>query len=314
MAEGGPKVRKNSKKGKAEQKLEVFCNECNEICSEDDKMTINCDLCKKCYHKGCTSIKNTEWKVLTANQNILYSCDNCLERKGNEALELREIKEMLQDNLRETKLFMTSMEEKIYNNVDKLIEEKLGKQSQTQDKLENMMKEVKETEINIEKKIHTEVKIYLDNQKEKEDKVNNIMVLRLKEPAGNEEQEQIENYRNEIKKLFQKTNPELTAEIETVLNAKKSFRLGKKRDDAIRPRPIKIELPDEDMKRQIFKGCRNLKESDYRQVSIQNDLTKAEQEQNYKLRQELKERRGKGEQVCIYNGQVINEKDHPRHK
>ena len=314
MAETGLKARKNSKKGKMEQKVEVVCNECSETCLEDDKMIINCDLCKNYYHKGCTSIKNTEWKVLTANQNILYSCDNCLEKKGNEATELKEIKEMLQDNLRETKLFMTTMEEKIYRNVDKLIEEKLGKQSQTQDKLENMMKEVKEAEINIEKKIHTEVKIYLDNQKEKENKVNNIMVLRLKEPAGNDEQEQIENDRNEIKKLFHKTNPELTAEIETVLNTKKSFRLGRKRDDAIRPRPIKIELPDEEMKKQIFKGCRNLKESEYRLVSIQNDLTKAEQEQNYKLRQELKERRGKGEQVCIYNGQVIEEKDHPRHK
>ena len=167
MAEGGPtKDRKNSKKGKqVENKSEVLCNECSEICSEDDKSTINCDLCKKYYHKGCTSIKTTEWKILTANQNILYSCDNCLERKGNEATELREIKEMLQSNLRETKLFMTSMEEKIYRNVDKLIEEKLGNQSQTQDKLESMMKEVKETEANIEKKIQTEVKIYLLSMK-----------------------------------------------------------------------------------------------------------------------------------------------------
>ena len=113
---------------------------------------------------------------------------------------------------------------------------------------------------------------------------------------------------------FKKTNPELTAEIESVLDKKKSFRLGKKRDDAARPRPIKIELPDDDMKRQIFRGCKNLKQTEYRNVSIQNDLTRAEQEQNFKLRQELRERKEKGEQVCIYNGQVIQEKDHPRHK
>ena len=91
------------------------------------------------------------------------------------------------------------------------------------------MKEVRDTEVNIEQKIHAEVKIYLDNQKEKESKLNNIMVLRLKEPAGNDEKEQIENDRTEVKKLFQKTNPESTAEIESVLDKKKSFRLGKKK-------------------------------------------------------------------------------------
>ena len=52
------KERRNSKKSKpTEQKSETLCHECNELCNEDDRQTINCDLCKKWYHKGCTNIK-----------------------------------------------------------------------------------------------------------------------------------------------------------------------------------------------------------------------------------------------------------------
>ena len=205
------------------------------------------------------------------------------------------------------------MEDKINKNVERLIDEKLAKQGQAQDKLETMMKEVREVEVNIEDKIQKQVKIYLDNQKEKENKANNIIILRMEEQTGNEE-EQIENDKKEIKKLLQKTNPELTAEIDDVLDKQKTYRLGKRREENARPRPIKIQLPDEDIKKQIFRGCRNLRQSAYNHVSIQNDLTKDEQEKNYRLRQELKQRREKGEQVCIFNGQIIDEKDRPRRK
>ena len=303
--------RKSSKPNKS---CENYCNDCNEIVQDDDKNTINCDLCRKWYHKACTSIKTAEWKVLIGNPNILYSCDICLEKQGNEASEMREIKELMTEHFKETKQLMTNMEEKLFKKVDKLIDEKLAKQNQKQEKLENMIKDVKETELRIEEKIQAEVKVYLDHQKEKESKLNNIIILRMKEQDGKDDEEIIENDRKEIKKLLKKTNPELTAEIDKVLDQKKSFRLGKKKEGVERPRPIKLELPDEDMKRQIFRGCRNLRNSDYNNVSIQNDLTREEQQQSFKLRQELKQRKENGEQVCIYNGRIIEEKEHPRRK
>ena len=50
----------------------------------------------------------------------------CLQKKGSDASDIREIKELLQDSMRETKRFMSSIEEKIYSNVDKMLEEKFG--------------------------------------------------------------------------------------------------------------------------------------------------------------------------------------------
>ena len=68
------------------------------------------------------------------------------------------------------------------------------------------------------------------------------------------------------------------------------------------------------MKKDIFEGCKYLKNSIFEHVSVQNDLTIAEQKQNYKLRQELRERKSKGEEVCFYNNTIILKADHPKNE
>lgn len=184
----------------------------------------------------------------------------------------------------------------------------------TQSNLEKMIKDVKTTEINLESKIKTELKVYMDNHQDKDSRKNNIIILRLEEQSGADVKEKIEKDRNELKKLLEITNPELKAEMEEILNKKRTFRLGRNYKEGDKPRPIKIELPDEDMKRDIFEGCKYLKNSVYEHVSVQNDLTIAEQKQNYKLRQELRERKSKGEEVCIYNNTIILKADHPKNE
>ena len=294
--------------------IDISCNECEEPCLEDDKFKISCDACKKWYHKGCTNIKNSEWKLLISNPNILYSCDNCLTRKGNEVSDMREIKELLKENLAETKRFMNNLEEKIYQNVDKIIEEKIGKHTKTQEKLETMMKEVKDVEINLGTKIRDEVKQHLDHENLKESKKNNLIILRLPEQETEDPTEELEKDEAEIKKIFDKTNPELRAEMEKVLQENKIKRLGRKNNDKTKPRPIKVILPDIEMKRQIFRGCKHLRDSAFKNISIQNDLTIEEREANFKLRQQVRERKEKGEEVCIFKGQIIPVKDHPAHR
>ena len=184
----------------------------------------------------------------------------------------------------------------------------------TQSNLEKMIKDVKSTEMNLESKIKSELKVYMDNHQDKDSRKNNIIILRLNEQSGGDVKENIEKDRNELKKLLEITNPELKAEMEEILNKKRTFRLGRNYKEGDKPRPIKIELPDEDMKKDIFEGCKYLKNSIFEHVSVQNDLTIAEQKQNYKLRQELRERKSKGEEVCIYNNTIILKADHPKNE
>ena len=209
---------------------------------------------------------------------------------------------------------MAQVEEKIYQTVDKMIEEKIGNQTQTQEKLDKMLKDVKETETNIEKKIQTEVKIYLDKANEKESRKNNLIIMRLPEQEAENPEEELKKDEIEIKKIFDQTNPELKSELTKVLNENKIKRLGRKKNDKTKPRPIKVTLPDGDMKEQIFKGCKNLKNSNFKNISIQNDLTLEEREEGFKLRQEMRERKEKGEDICIFRGKIIPVKDHPKNK
>ena len=182
----------------------------------------------------------------------------------------------------------------------------------TQANLVKMVNEVKQTEVKLEEKIKTELQVYMDKQQDKDLRKNNIVILRLDEQKEDKVEECLEKDKAEVKKILHIISPELTAELNEIVEKKKFLRLGKtKKADKIRP--IKIELKDEHMKTLIFEGCRNLKDSAYNHISIQNDLTKDEQTQQYKLRQEVRRRNNAGEQVCIYNNEIIQKKDHPKY-
>jgi len=174
-----------------------------------------------------------------------------------------------------------------------------------------MIKEVKDTEQNLNKKIKEEVKIFMDKQDEKERKKNNLIIYRLPE-TEEDDKEQVKKDRTEILKIFDITTPELRAELEECLKKdRKFFRLGNKKAEEGKYRPLKVVLRDEEMKLDILNGCKNLKNSAYEKISIQTDLTIEEQERNYSLRQELKERKANNEKVCIYRNKIILESEHP---
>ena len=138
--------------------------------------------------------------------------------------------------------------------------------------------------------------------------------MRLPEQETENPEEELKKDEIEIKKIFDQTNPELKSELTKILNENKIKRLGRKKTDKTKPRPIKVTLPDGDMKEQIFKGCKNLKNSNFKNISIQNDLTLEEREEGFKLRQEMRERKEKGEDICIFRGKIIPVKDHPKNK
>ena len=69
----------------------------------------------------------------------------------------------------------------------------------------------------------------------------------------------------------------------------KAIRLGKKRDDGSQ-RPLLIALEKPEKKSLIFKNTAKLKNTVYKDISLANDLTKLQREQNKKLREEAKEK------------------------
>ena len=319
--------------------------------NEDD--SIICDNCSKWFHRKCVDIlSDSEWDLLTGhNPSILFKCRNCVGEKGDKNKEIKELKQnmnnfrndfnnMLEDNNKKLvleieknlmprveeiinkkiKAYSTELEKK-YDDKIKYLENEVkqnkekvlkNEQKPSQANLEKMIEDVKKTEVELEKKIESELKVYLNKKEDKENRKNNIIIMKLEENNGENEEERTNKDRIEIKKLLNVTNPELEAELENAIPKKTSLRLGKKKDGI--NRPIKLVLPDEEMKIEIFKGCKKLKNSAFNHISIQNDLTREEQETNYKMRQELRQRKEKGEKVCIYKNEIIPECEHPRNR
>ena len=79
-------------------------------------------------------------------------------------------------------------------------------------------------------------------------------------------------------------------------------RIGKKRNG---PRMLKVKLGDVEEKMTILRKSKNLRNSSkYKDVYINPDLTPLQQDQEKKLRSELKERKQRGEDVILYRGRV----------
>merc|ERR1711963_33004 len=109
--------------------------------------------------------------------------------------------------------------EKRLSEVERQLEEnksilnKNTKNPPTQENLLKMVKEVKQTEVKIEEKIETELKVYMDKKQDKELRKNNIIILRLNEQASANVEECLEKDKAEVKKILEIISPELTAEL-----------------------------------------------------------------------------------------------------
>jgi hypothetical protein len=69
-----------------------------------------------------------------------------------------------------------------------------------------------------------------------------------------------------------------------------------------RPRLIKVVLPNSATQRLLLKKSKGLKNSPLNNIYIRPSLTRIQLDREYNLRQELRERRGRGEKVRIAGG------------
>lgn len=80
-------------------------------------------------------------------------------------------------------------------------------------------------------------------------------------------------------------------------------RLGK--ESAYKSRPIKLVVKDETVKQEILKRAKDLKKCErFQRVYLSPDRTPKQREENKKLVEEWKERKGNGENVKIFRGSV----------
>ena len=282
-------------------KDKIQCGKCDNECMENSE-SIQCDLCNVWFHQACTPLNPSEFKTLVkGNQCLLFACPQCAEHNGKENRRFG----MLEDRVKIIEKQAVQIE-----GLTDLVKA-LQQQNELILKLLDNQKEAKMEE----KKMETEIKNKLkdkiieaeeneDEQKERDEKKDNLIIFNVDETDGEgQEQEELAT----VNKILKVVNPDFDT---NSLDKSKISRLGYKRrprdNEQPKPRPIRVTLPSQDDKMKILKKASALKGHRlYSKVGLSKDKTRKEMEQHQTLRKELMERRSKGENVTIYRDSVV---------
>ena len=265
------------------------CRCCNEIVVDPDG--IQCDKCHCWVHSDekCSELSKSEFKFMarTKSQAIKFVCLKCRLEYNDTVLNPMDAVSRQGAKLDSFGEAIAALQQQ-----NKEIVEYMKKNSKTEDSI----------------KVH--VSEAIDDQKDRDERKQNIILYNIPESdsKSNTAQAELEDIQN-VKNVFQFVCPSMD---NSNLSGKTVTRCGTKRVPSQdypdpRPRPIKIVLQGPSDVRLLRKNARKLKDNEgLSHVGISEDKTWKEREEDRKLRKELHKRKNEDkEDVIIYNKQVI---------
>ena len=136
----------------------------------------------------------------------------------------------------------------------------------------------------------------LEEIEQREMRRDNIIIFGLPEVFGKSLGERHQHDVMSTQEMFQTVG---LSNVQTV----EVRRIGKIVNGKVRP--LRVKLRDRVLQYEIINKSKDLRKSHrYKNVFISRDLTKEQQQEQYKLRQELKRQRDAGADVVIYNNEV----------
>jgi len=313
------------RKDSAKENLAAKCSLCEKVVSEKD-LGIQCELCEAWFHASCSGVGDI-YTFLGKCDNLHWFCNQCnknarktllsltrVEDKINkveqemstlradfdvrfggvskevEALkcekvklgqELNKLKEVVDRELlkvtndvkKEVDDCMTLFQQDVTNKMEDAIDKKLDFKSI---QLEQMKESITQTQAKV------------DEQKDKEERINNIIIYRVPESQSQNASERGNDDKRFVEQLLCGLQVGIVPE-----DIKKVMRLGKLTDDTSRgPRPLLVYLYSRIAKNLVMEGLYKLKsmETKFRSVIIAHDMTKLERQECKSLVQEAKQR------------------------
>ena len=149
----------------------------------------------------------------------------------------------------------------------------------------------------------------LEDQKEKEEKRNNIILFNVPETIKSDEKTEFSQDLETIKEIISVVHPNADT---VALSGKNVMRLGGRRDGKVRP--IKIQFQEDFTKGKVFRNSAKLRSSEkFGKVNISGDKTKKELEADRLLREKLMAARLEkpDDDLIIYRGNIIPRRERP---
>ena len=279
---------------------------CGKQVLDDELGGIECEFCSAWFHPACQGLSEDGYNAIREH-GLFWVCTECLKL-------IPEFRNMMQGKGSKAACevdltCLTRMEQKIDDLGKALSEQTKSVKEATEDVVrarklytDDLNEGDKKTDL--AKIISSEniQKCFENIQSEKEEQEKRKRNLVVSNMPESEAQTGEDRKKEDITKLTDIIKEELRIHVK-VQNA---FRAGKKQEN--RPRLLIVTLESEACKWDVLKAARLLRESDnetVRNMYINKDMTVQERDQNKKLREEVKMRRSRGENVKIIKGKCV---------
>ena len=257
---------------KAEEETDD-CRKCKKRVNQMQK-GIQCDACHGWFHAGCAEVGAEEYEKLTREEEI-WLCRKCKECARDAIKENARLKQEIGRLTRR----LEGLEEVVRKMKGEVVEEVVGRVQSVQP----IQQEV------ILGEIGRQVEAKIEEALEKERRKANLVIFNTNESLRPRVEEKIEDDRRECREIFGNALGVEGVRIEKVI------RLGRVREDG-RGRPMLVKVGSETEKWNLVGQAKKLRRIEkYRSVYINPDQSKEEREKDKKLRDELTERRSRGE-------------------
>ena len=310
----GPGSRKKGKKKTPKSPLKFLdadtdspCKICRKVVDSGPKSeAVECDRCSAWVHFNCSKLGREEYEYLTNHPHtqMLWFCKTC-------RAEMKETRDVKGDRLAQQGAKIDSFTE-VINSIQKQMSDLKGEMTKVvKNTTDNGWTEVTSNGGTSRGPTQMQIQVSeaLEDQKEKEEKRNNIILFNVPETIKSDEKTEFSQDLETIKEIISVVHPNADT---VALSGKNVMRLGGRRDGKVRP--IKIQFQEDFTKGKVFRNSAKLRNSEkYGKVNISGDKTKKELEADRLLREKLMAARLEkpDDDLIIYRGNIIPRRERP---
>lgn len=278
------------------------CSACSKATDVGNAGWVECDQCSQWSHGQCVGLDKKDVALLTklATKGVQWLCKLCISTKKNGSPGMEARVEVSLDKIQ------SSMDERMQK-IEKMMESMIAAKDEQTKKIEEVqqktwcqvasdlngsaIKSVQQTVTNLRKKEEEEKKA----KEEEAFREKNVILFGLLDSGEQDVQED----RQAFEELLGRCDAGLAGYVGS-LHSGDIRRLGRKRQEM--NRPLRLTFQDKDTKWRVLKAINGARRSG---VFARLDLNQAQQEEDFKLRQELREKRKEGGDWKIVKGVVV---------
>ena len=282
---------KGDKRGNRGKKDGCTCMKCKKIFTSDDDKLLQCERCDEWHCTACLNMEDAYYAFMNERGDVHWFCPPCDAKALSSVkvdVSIEECCKYYMDNY-ETRL--KSVETRLDNTVQK------PELDNTNLQLESLQRQIKGLQEDVSK-LGQKLLMGANEQQEIEKRKTHIILKGIPESNTVPDRDQILELFRALKRSEE--------DIKKIMG-----RLGKPRDDNS-SRPIKIECKDYEIRNEILKLTKEIKEIEHlsfdkNKIHINPDLTQLQREREFKLRQErrAKIQEDPSVQWVIRKGQVV---------